>query len=357
MTSKTMAQRTLCALAALACLSLTACSDDDDSPSSGATQAEAEYSDDELEVIGIPTSVTDYGNTQFTAVTSEDGTPVISMTYNEDGTPSTASIDGYDCEFEYVADDTKASSSPQRKLKRARLHTEEYERESGMSSLWTVEQTLSNFRYNDDHFVIHCLYNGTEDYEDTYTYDGKKYEYIETEKLSQSIDISYRVDGRIEKMVLSGSGWEYYRDDWYPEDNDEGSFKASATVDFNYDSSGCLTSVVASSPAEGRELQCSYSYDYNTSSSPRNLYNKMTQQMAMAYANDAITDYLINQPLALTGNLGNASEYFPAAYIVPDETPFYMSYTLWADSSLRSVAIDNWGIVDYSFTGQYVPFD
>lgn len=256
-------------LGVLLCAPVLAACSDDDGDGSGGGNAE----------ISIPASIVD--GMQIASVTTSDTENALSIDYNDDGTPASATVGGQVFDFEYEPV-TRAAQPTGRKLVHVGAR--------GSNGSWVA----TNFAFNTDGFLA--------SYQEVMTESGPGY----SSKYVMLYTFTYNNKGQLQRIGLTGT-------DSGTEDGESWSERASAEVRLIY--SGDALSEVTTT-RDGETLTYSYEYATNTHA---NTYNKMTPQLAMGMGMTSPILYA----LANMGYLGNASAFLPTSF----ERHSYSDYT------------------------------
>lgn len=276
----------------------TSCSDDDED-GGGSTE------------LYVPASVVDGVRVQ--GISTSDYEHALSIDYNADGTPDKATVGGTEFDFEY--DGTRAALSTGRKLVRIVSHWSDDDNKE------SITHSATNFVINTDGFVTK--------YVETVEDNGEGY----GGKAVVNVSISYNANGRISRIVLSGSetGWDEV-DGNYSE-------RIGTTINYTYNGGALEKSGFTD---EGETV--TYTYDYDKA--PTNTYNLVTPQLAQGMAVFSPVAYL----LANLHMLGYGSSQLPTKMTYheysnyTDGDPDYdntnvtdISYTLWDDNRVKEI--------------------
>lgn len=290
-------------LAALACVATTSCGSDDD---------ENDDAQGDAVDMPIPSSIVD--GVRLGEMTSSNGSTIMSVSYNDDGSIDKVSYNGTDYDFEYA--DTRAATSTGRKLLQITASYEEND--------YTMTMRANSFQFNTDGFLVSCKEVSSEESTGSYS---------ESEEIKLNYTMAYNAKGRLSRIGISGSWTDVY-------EGEKESGSASTAIEYSY-SGDNLTQVKI--PGDDEDGPTTYTYDYGTTA---NSFNTMTQALSvgLAYGDDPIL-YM----LARMGFLGNASAYLPTSmvYSSDDDTDAYsIIYNLW-DTNNKIIS-EVW------YSGEYV---
>lgn len=304
---------------ALMCASaFSACSSDDDNDGGGSAGGGSDLS--------IPSSVVD--GVRVTGITTSDPENGFSVTYNDDGSPASATVKGTTYNYEYAGDANRATTATGRKLVRV-VASGDY---GDGNSTWVA----SNFSFNQDGFLA--------SYKETMSAS----EYGYTEKAEYVMTFSYNGKGRLQRIAISGT---------YSESGDGESYSepVSESIDYTYTGDN-LTKVTNTSDGETLD----YLYEYGTSTHS-NAYNVMTPQLAegMAFFSPMLYQ------LVYMGYLGNASAFLPTKMTYhsyssytdgnsnyDDLYEYDITYDFWSNNKIKSINCgqsNGYGSYTYNF--------
>lgn len=294
---------------------VSSCSSDDDG-GDGDDDFNAEGTE-----ISIPASVVDGVRVQ--GITADNSEQAVSVTYNADGTISSATTGGQEFVFEY--NDTRSATATGRKLVKIYAKYYSFVDDDDHSEEWIAY----NFKFNTDGFLV--AYNEK--------ISDKGEDYYENTLIKATL--AYNAHNRIEHLSVSG-----YTNGW---DSEEGKYSendGTTTVYYEYTNGGALKKAwfrnrYSNSEEEGANMI----YDY-AGSAHDNTYNVVTPQLAAGMAVYSPILYI----LATTGYLGNASAKLPTKYTYEsygnytngdpsyhDTSIYNLSYTFWDNNRIKEI--------------------
>ena len=290
---------------------LVSCSDDEAEPAAAAD-------------LYVPASIVD--GVMLSGIETNDPDNSFVATYDADGAPVYATVDGRTFHFEYQAGTRAAATPTGKKLVMIAARDtlpDEYE----------ASHVATNFAFNVDGFVA--------SYQEITTESGPGY----TMKSTAFYTFTYNNKGQIQRVGITGS---------YTETSDEETVSEPVRSELLFEYSGDALSRVRNT-YDGETVE--YLYEYATDTHA-NTYNKMTPQLATGMG--VLSPVM--KSLANMGYMGNASAFLPTKYTYhafsdyadgdpnyEDTESFDISYRFWDNNRVRSISSSQNGVERYRY--------